>query len=101
DMLYVINQRRYLTETAGEAVKLMYEIESAARLKHTAIVNNTNLGHETTVEIINKSSDFAKKITEKTGLPLAFTTCPEELCELIDMPDIFSVKVYVKPLWEL
>lgn len=101
DMLYVINQRRYLTETAGEAVKLMYEIESAARLKHTAIVNNTNLGRETTVEIINKSSDFAKKITEKTGLPLAFTTCPEELCELIDMPDIFSVKVYVKPLWEL
>ncbi len=101
DMLYVINQRRYLTETAEDAAKLMYEIESAARLKHTAIVNNTNLGRETTVEIIKKSSDFAKKINKKTGLPLAFTTCPEELCELIDMPDIFSVKVYVKPLWEL
>lgn len=101
DMLYVINQRRYLTETAEETVKLMYDIELASRMKHTAIVNNTNLGRETTVEIINKSSDFAEKVTGKTGLPLAFTTCPEELCELIDIHDIFPIKVYVKPLWEL
>lgn len=101
DMLYVINQRRYLTETAADAVKLMYEIESAARMKHTAIVNNTNLGRETTAGIITKSVDFARKVSEITGLPLAFTTCPYEICELIDMPDIFPINVYVKALWEL
>lgn len=101
DMLYVINQRRYLTENADDAVKLMYEIETASRMKHTAIVNNTNLGKETTVEIITKSADFAKNISEKTGLPLVFTTCPKEISELIDMPDIFPINVYVKPIWEL
>ncbi|MCM1132991.1 MAG: cobalamin biosynthesis protein CobQ [Ruminococcus flavefaciens] len=101
DMLYVINQRRYLTETVGETVTLMYEIESAARMKHTAIVNNTNLGRETTAEIISKSAGFAEKVSETTGLPLAFTTCPAEICELLDMPDIFPINVYVKPLWEL
>ncbi len=101
DMLYVINQRRYLTENASDAVSLMYEIENASRMKHTAIVNNTNLGPETTAEIITKSAEFARKVSQITGLPLAFTTCPQEICELIDMPDIFPVNVFVKALWDL
>ena len=62
DMLYVINQRRYLTANANEAVALMYEIEAAARMKHTAIVNNTNLGCETSLEIIEQSGEFAAKV---------------------------------------
>lgn len=101
DMLYVINQRRYLTENSGKAVSLMFEIEKAARMKHTAVVNNTNLGCETTPEIISRSADFAEKTAKAAGLPLLFTACPEDLCELMDMPDIFPVKVYVKPLWDL
>lgn len=100
DMLYVINQRRYLTENASDAVKLMYEIETASRMKHTAVVNNTNLGRETTAGIITQSADFARKVSQITGLPLAFTTCPYELCELIDMPDILPVNVFVKAIWD-
>lgn len=100
DMLYVINQRRTLTSSADEAVALMYEIEAASRMKHTAIVNNTNLGCETSLDIINRSAEFAARVSAKTGLPLAFTTCPEELCELSDRSDILPVKVYVKPIWE-
>ena len=101
DMLYVINQRRYFTENSGEAVSRMYEIERASRMKHTAVVNNTNLGCETTPEIIGRSAEFAEQTAAAAGLPLAFTTCPEELCELMDIRDIFPVKVYVKPLWDL
>ncbi len=101
DMLYVINQRRNLTETADEAVSLMYEIEAASRMKHTAVVNNTNLGCETTAEIIAESATFAKEVSAKTGLPLAFTTCPEELCNSAENNDILPIKVFVKPLWEL
>ncbi|MBQ4533766.1 MAG: AAA family ATPase [Ruminococcus sp.] len=101
DMLYVINQRRYFTENSGEAVSLMFEIERASRMKHTAVVNNTNLGCETTPEIIGRSAEFAEQTATAAGLPLAFTTCPEELCELMDAKNIFPVKVYVKPLWDL
>lgn len=100
DMLYVINQRRYLTATAGEAIELMHEIEAAARMKHTAIVNNTNLGCETTLEIVEESAEFASEAAEKAGLPLLFTTCPEECAEFCETEDILPVKVYVKPLWE-
>lgn len=100
DMLYVINQRRTLTSNSDEAVTLMYEIEAASRMKHTAIINNTNLGRETTLEIVEQSADFAADVAEKTGLPLAFTTCPEEFCELTDRNDIMPIKVYVKLPWD-
>lgn len=100
DMFYVINQRRNLTETAEDAAALMYEIETAARMKHTAIVNNTNLGCETTADIISESAGFAERAAELTNLPLAFTTCPEELCGLLSQKDIYPVKVYVKPIWD-
>ncbi len=99
DMLYVVNQRRYMTSAPEEAVSLMYEIEAAARMKHTAIVNNTNLGSETTPEIIKASQKFAQEISAKTGLPIAFTVYPEECAELADIP-VFPAKVYVKPPWE-
>lgn len=100
DMLYVINQRRYLTSTADEALELMREIECAARMKHTAIVNNTNLGPETTASVVEQSLEFASEISEKAGLPVKLTTCPEDCAELCEIEDIFPVKVYVKPLWE-
>ncbi|MDE6835217.1 MAG: cobalamin biosynthesis protein CobQ [Ruminococcus sp.] len=101
DMFYVINQRRYLTSTPDEAIKLMYEIENASRMRHTAIVNNTNLGKETTVEIVEKSTGFATEISIKTGLPVIFTTYPEECAEITDNPCAYPVKIYVKPLWEI
>ncbi len=100
DMLYVINQRRYLTSSTDEVVELMYEIEAAARMKHTAVVNNTNLGNETTHEIVEASEEFAAKTAEAVGLPVMYTTCPEEIAELCEIEDIFPVKIYVKPLWE-
>ena len=100
EMLYVINQRRFLTQTADEAVELMYEIENASRMKHTAVVNNTNLGRETTVEIIEQSQGFAREVSEKTGLPIKFTACPEELCGKVGVENILPIKIYVKPIWD-
>ncbi|MDE5621074.1 MAG: cobalamin biosynthesis protein CobQ [Ruminococcus sp.] len=101
DMFYVINQRRYLTANSDETISLMYEIENASRMKHTAIVNNTNLGKETTLEIVEGSEEFASEISIKTGLPVVFTTFPEEFAELTENPDAYPVKVYVKPIWEI
>ena len=69
-------------------------------MKHTAIVNNTNLGPETTLEIVEESAEFASEVAEKAGLPLLFTTCPEDAAEFSENEDTMPVKVYVKPLWE-
>jgi hypothetical protein len=100
DMLYVVNQRRYLTSSVDEALALMYEIESAARMKHTAIINNTNLGVETTASIVEGSEEFAAECSERAEIPLLFTACPEECSEYCETENIFPVKIYVKPLWD-
>jgi len=77
EMLYVINMYRPLTATPEEAVALMYEIEARSRLKCTAIVNNSNLGRDTTREIVEASEEYAKKVCELTSLPLLFTSAME------------------------
>jgi DhnA family fructose-bisphosphate aldolase class Ia len=100
DMLYVINQRRTLTSTPDEVTELMYEIETAARMKHTAIINNTNLGNETTAEIVEASRRFAEETSQKTGLPVVYTVYPKDIAEKISAEDKFPAELYVKPIWE-
>ncbi|MBQ6180228.1 MAG: cobalamin biosynthesis protein CobQ [Ruminococcus sp.] len=100
EMLYVINQRRYLTHTPDEVITLMYEIEAASHMKHTAIVNNTNLGDETTAEIIEESRSFAEETSKRTGLPVKYTVYPGGCAELTDKPDALAAEVFVKKPWE-
>ena len=101
DMLYVVNQRRTLTATPDEAIALIYEIEAAARMKHTAMINNTNLGCETTSEIVEQSRGYAGEISRRTGLPVKYTVYPEDCADIADVPDAFPAKVYVKLPWEI
>ncbi len=99
DMFYVVNCRRFLTRTAEEALELMYEIEAAANMKHTAVVNNTNLLYETTKEVLEESVSFAEEISGKAGLPLAYTCVPLKI--EADVPNPFPVEIYVKKIWEM
>ncbi len=78
EMLYVFNMYRLCERSADEVVQTLREIESACRLKCTALVNNSNLGAETTPQVIAQTVDFAEKVVEKTGLPLAFTCVTED-----------------------
>lgn len=100
EMIYVINAYRYLTPTADDALELMYEIENASHMKHTAIVNNSNLGSETTPETIENSFEFAEEISIKAELPILFNACREDLAEFIEDKNLMPIKVYVKPFWE-
>ncbi len=98
DMYYVINCYRYLAEAPEETLSLMYEIEQVSRMKHTGIVNNSNLGRETTAEIIEKSMEYAEKVADAAGLPLIGTACRRDIDA--DVKDRIPVDVFVKPIWE-
>lgn len=100
EMIYVINAYRYLTQTSDEALALMYEIETASRMKHTAIVNNSNLGNETTLETVENSLEFASETALKANLPLLYSTCPSKYAEFSDIEDLMPIEVYVTPFWE-
>ena len=55
DMLMVINRFRPLTRTAEETYEVMCEIEAAGGIPFTGLVNNSNVGEETTAEDVIES----------------------------------------------
>ena len=79
EMILVINKYRPLTVDEKDGIEIMHEIEEAGHLKFTAIVNNSNLGKETTAEDVLASVPYAANMAKETGLPLLFTTVREDL----------------------
>ena len=77
----VINKYRFLTREPDEVAEYLKEIEEAARLKLTAIVNNSNLGKETTVDSVIDSIEYAEKCSRLCRLPIAFTAVRKDLCD--------------------
>jgi len=62
EMLFVINKYRFLTKDAISTIEVMREIEFAAGIKFTGIVNNSNLGEETTAETVLSSVSYANEV---------------------------------------
>lgn len=98
EMLMVINGRRPLTPDAESTVEVMREIEAACGIGFTGIINNTNLGTETTADVVLASVPYAEATAELAGLPLVMTTAEESLCdELRDrIKDLFPLKLQNK-----
>ena len=79
EMLFVINRFRPLTRNAELTVEVMREIEAAGGIHFTAIINNSNLGAETTAEDVLGSVQYANEVCEMTGLPLKMTAVHQSL----------------------
>ncbi|MBE6917042.1 MAG: hypothetical protein E7470_03945 [Ruminococcaceae bacterium] len=80
-MAFVANPYRPLTRTPEEALEVMREIEAACSLAFTCIVNNANLGTETTAEAVLETGEYMKKLSDLSGLPLWLTTAEEAVAE--------------------
>lgn len=81
EMLAVVNASRPLTRTAHDAISVLREIEQSAGLKFTGVVNNTNLGPETTAEYVLNYADYASEIAEKLGVPVRFVAVDERFSD--------------------
>lgn len=100
EMLMVINRFRPLTPDADSTIEVMREIETAGGIRFTGLVNNSNLGVETTAQDVIGSLAYANSVAEKSGLPVVLTTVTEELFdELKDkIPNLFPMKLQEKPV---
>ncbi len=100
-MLFVANCYRPLTDTPEAALEIMREIEAAAGIAFTAIVNNSNLGEETTSETVLASLPYIERLSALSGLPLFMHTAEEsvakELTGLPVMPLVLQKKYFDLP----
>ena len=80
-MVFVANCYRPLTRTPEEALEVMREIEAACGLAFTDIVNNSNLGPETTPETVLSAADYMEKLSVLSGLPIFAHTAEIHIAE--------------------
>lgn len=75
----VVNPYRPLTRDVESLEEIRREIEAAAQLRFTGLVNNANLGAETTAEIIADSFPLMEKVSEALALPVVLTTVRRDI----------------------
>ena len=97
-MAFVVNCYRPLTSTVADTVEIMREIETACGLEFTCIVNNSNLGSETTPQTVLDSVDFVERLSAETGLEIwmhtAEASVAEQLSTLSVMPMTLQKKIF-------
>ena len=94
DMFYVVNFYRPLTTCASDALEVLREIEGACGLAFTGIINNSNLGAETTAESIEATSAKADELCRMTGLRLVATTAEKSIATSDMVPVVLQKRPF-------
>ena len=95
-MAFVVNCYRPLTSTVDDAIEIMREIETACGIDFTCIVNNSNIGRETTKELFLESLDFVKELSLKSGLPIWLHTIEAGLADKVTDVPVMPLKLQKK-----
>ena len=97
-MLFVANCFRPLTRTPQEALEVLREIEAAGGIPFTGIVNNSNLGNDTTAEDILAAQEYAAALCALCKLPLRLNTVKETLMPQLTgrVPNLFPLRLQAK-----
>ncbi|MBE6913152.1 MAG: hypothetical protein E7473_11575 [Ruminococcaceae bacterium] len=96
DNLFVVNFFRPLTRTAEEAYEVFREVEAAAGIPFTGIVNNSNIGPETKISDVINTKALAEELSKLSGVPVVMTTVEKSLCEEAEDEDFFALKLQEK-----
>lgn len=94
-MYFVYNRYRYVTSEPEGALEVLEGIKRASGLEFHGIINNSNLGVETTKEHIINALPFAKQFAEMANLPLLMTTAPD----WVDLEGTIKIKDVTKKLF--
>ena len=100
EMLMVINRYRPLTPDAASVLEVMGEIETACGIRFTGLVNNSNLGEETTAEDVLASVAFGEEVAALSGLPVKMTAVKAELAPLLEgkIENLLPMTLQKKPI---
>lgn len=100
EMLMVINRFRPLTRDAEATLEVLREIETAGGIRFTGLVHNSNLGAETSAETVLSSAEYAKAVSDASGLPVVMTAVDESIYGdlLGEIPDLFPMQLQKRPV---
>ena len=95
DMWLVVNRYRPMTPDVPSTIEVLREIEAASKLRFSGIVNNSNIGAETTAQDVLDSIAYATQLAQAADLPLIATTVDERLYAELEgqVPDLFPLQL--------
>lgn len=98
DNFLVVNTYRPLTRTVNDLMEVMDEIEIASRLPFTGIINNSNLGAETTKETILSSIPIVEELSKRKNLKIKYTTVDKKLYDCLkgEIDNLFPLNLQNK-----
>lgn len=104
ELLFVLNANRPYVSTLEGAMHTVQQIEMAARLKVTGIINNSNISNETTMEDIHKGYELSSTLAKELTIPLLYTTISTQLVteaeSFVKSHKVMFIKRYMKLPWE-
>jgi hypothetical protein len=104
ELLFVLNANRPYVSTLEGARYTIEQIEKAARLRVTGIINNSNIGSETSMDDILNGYEFSSKLTNMLSIPLLYTTISvdlqNEVNDFAKSHQVMFIKRFMKLPWE-
>ena len=80
-MLFVVNICRPLTSNAQDIMEMLDSISATSRLSVTGLINNTNLGAESSLALLYEGDAVLKEVSQKTGIPVTYCAVSHELAQ--------------------
>ena len=101
ELLFVINKYRPMTRNADMTLEIMAEIENACHMKFTGIINNSNIGDETTAEDVLDSVTYANEVSKRANIPIKMTAVKSDLHEILSdkIENLMPIELYVRQSW--
>lgn len=75
----VLNTRRLLYRDKESILKLIERLHLKSKINIDYIINNTNLGRKTTIDLIKEGEEILETVSQETDIPIAFSTLPDFL----------------------
>ena len=95
-MAFVVNCYRPLTANVSDTVEIMKEIEAACGIEFNCIVNNSNLGEETTPEVVLDSLGYIEELCRATGLELWMHTAEASVAAGLSIENVMPMNLQKK-----
>ena len=106
DFFMVVNVFRPDTQTVDAIIEQKERLENTSGFKITGFINNTNFVRETSAEDLLYGDKLLKEASEKTGVPIKYTSYVKEVVkdmtpEIISKlsGDVIPLKYYMREVW--
>jgi hypothetical protein len=102
-MFFVLNANRHQTSTVDGAISYLRSIEDGSMQKVTALVNNTHLCGNTTVEDVMKGQKLCEDVSKILGLPIKYVVVEKKFVDVLPKGlsgDVLPINIYMKKPWE-